>query len=311
MALIKFEGKPIEKLIEVLAKGAGKLYEPNHMRRLADSKAYEFKVLEKAKIESKIENFQIEQELFDKIEQRIVHREAIRQSNLDKITFDAAQELNEATETSDGLPTNDWIRAFFDYAENVCEEDMQQIWSKVLAGEIKKPKSFSLRTLQILKNLSTEEATNFEALASLSLEDSFFFISERRTSHFALRPPTDDAFEDFYGLKFTELLNLIDEGLITSQSDLSLSYSGNIHGVGETQIRYGEIIYSLKASIDDPTIIIPVYLFTTAGKEIASLIVKNAPQQIDDLIRLALLPEKLTLTKYDSIEAYHAKEKNK
>ena len=37
--LIKLEGKPFEKLIEVISKGIGTLYKPRAIRKEADSKA--------------------------------------------------------------------------------------------------------------------------------------------------------------------------------------------------------------------------------------------------------------------------------
>jgi hypothetical protein len=56
----------------------------------------------------------------------------------------------------------DWFVRFYEEAGNVSDEMMQDLWAKTLAGEVNKPGSFSLRTLDTLKNMSQEEA---EALA--------------------------------------------------------------------------------------------------------------------------------------------------
>ena len=50
------------------------------------------------------------------------------------------------------------MNRFLNIAEEISDEEMQDIWGRVLAGEIKKPKSYSLRTLEVLRNISKEEA---------------------------------------------------------------------------------------------------------------------------------------------------------
>lgn len=47
--LIKLEGKPFEKLIEVISNGIGTLYKPRSIRKEADAKAYEIGIIESAK----------------------------------------------------------------------------------------------------------------------------------------------------------------------------------------------------------------------------------------------------------------------
>lgn len=62
---------------------------------------------------------------------------------------------------------------------------MQKIWSKILAGEFKSPNSFSLKTLDFLKNLSKDEATLFiESAKCVFFYDgigSFIITNENQT----------------------------------------------------------------------------------------------------------------------------------
>ena len=44
-------------------------------------------------------------------------------------------------------------------AEEISDKDLQDIWGRILAGEIKKPKSYSLRTLEVMRNMSKDEAS--------------------------------------------------------------------------------------------------------------------------------------------------------
>ncbi len=65
----------------------------------------------------------------------------------------------------------DWFVRFFEEAGNISDEDIQKLWAKVLAGELEKPGSFSLRTLDVLRSLSKSEAEIFQKLASYSIND--------------------------------------------------------------------------------------------------------------------------------------------
>lgn len=80
-----FEGKPIEKLIEVISQGFGTLYKPRAIRKEADAEAYKLLVLEKAKAKVAQENRLIEFETMSEMEQKIVYREQRKQVNIEKI----------------------------------------------------------------------------------------------------------------------------------------------------------------------------------------------------------------------------------
>ena len=58
----------------------------------------------------------------------------------------------------------DWLMRFFDAVGNISSEDLQQLWGRVLANEIVKPKVCSLRTLDMIRNMSSEEANIFSDL---------------------------------------------------------------------------------------------------------------------------------------------------
>lgn len=66
----------------------------------------------------------------------------------------------------------DWFLRFFDAAGNIRAEDMRQLWARVLAGEIEHPGSFSLRTVEVLRNMSQAEALAFKNASSLVLEET-------------------------------------------------------------------------------------------------------------------------------------------
>jgi uncharacterized repeat protein (TIGR03899 family) len=100
---------------------------------------------------------------------RITYQEEKRQTNVEQITQVAAEELSDATDKIEGDVDSDWITRFFRIAEDISSEQMQSLWGKVLAGEVKKPGSYSLRTLELLKNLSQSEAEQFVKILIMQL----------------------------------------------------------------------------------------------------------------------------------------------
>ena len=63
----------------------------------------------------------------------------------------------------------DWFLRFYEDASNISNEDMQQIWAGILAGEVSKPGSFSKRTLDVLRNMSPYDAEMFQNISKYIL----------------------------------------------------------------------------------------------------------------------------------------------
>ncbi|MCY4173578.1 MAG: DUF2806 domain-containing protein [Cyanobacteria bacterium MAG CAR3_bin_5] len=86
-----------------------------------------------------------------------------RLMNVGAIAGHAAEEL-KGKEVSDHDPDPDWIARFFDGAQDVSSEELQKLWGRILAGEVKSSGKTSLRTLSILKNMTQQEARDFSKL---------------------------------------------------------------------------------------------------------------------------------------------------
>jgi len=168
--------EPFTKLIETVSGGIGKLYEPIHIKRMAKAKAEEVKI-----IVEKISDFNALpikydagkvmidgtdfSELAKRANGRLVFQELKKQNNIDNVVGYAAQDLSNEKVVSEQPVDIDWITRFFDSVSDISSEDMQRIWGKILAGEVKQPGSFSLRTLRVIKNINKEEALLFEKIA--------------------------------------------------------------------------------------------------------------------------------------------------
>lgn len=134
--------------------------------------------------------------------------EAIKQeSNIENILEIAESEVKNESTASDKQIDDDWITRFFDMAKNISSNDLQIIWGKILAGEIVSPGSFSLRTLETLRNLSAEEAHLFQKAIPLfiNLSTNMFLIN-------------DNELLNKYGLNYGDILKLDECGLINASS---------------------------------------------------------------------------------------------
>ena len=160
-------------------------------------------------------NVQGEIAISDAIAQRIRFQEEKRHNNIRAVVQQAALQL-ENQEVPDAEPNHDWTARFFNGVQDVSSEDMQLLWAKVLAGEIKCPGSVSLLTLDVLKNLDRPTATLFETLSSVcvSITTSPNSIIDARVP--SLGGNADDNALQKYGLGFLELTILNEHRLIIS-----------------------------------------------------------------------------------------------
>ena len=150
------------------------------------------------------------------VTQRIQFQEEKRQSNIRQVVTKAALEL-EGKEVGNHEPDHDWTARFFNDVQDVSSEEMQQLWAKVLAGQVERPGSTSLRTLSILKNLDQSTANTFRRLCSacvsIKLVEATFI--DARVPSLGGEPGTNALQK--YGLAY-DVLNVLNEyGLIISE----------------------------------------------------------------------------------------------
>ena len=88
----------------------------------------------------------------------IIEKEARRIKTRKRIVEKAESIKSEDENISDEKPTDDWMTRFFNIVEDVTEDTMQNLWAQILAGEVKRPHTFSLRTLDVLRNMTKEDA---------------------------------------------------------------------------------------------------------------------------------------------------------
>lgn len=260
-------GKPIEKLIDVISKGIGVLYKPIAIKKEAEAEAYKIEIIERAKLKAQLEGKELEVETLTRIENRILFQELKKQRNIDSISHIAAEQLEHISIVSDQQVDDYWTQKFFKNAEDISDNEMQQLWGKILAGEVECPKSYSLRTLDLLKNLSKDEANIFIKFVKAKLviqETAIIFKNDN-----------NDFLKIEFEITFHEQLILMELGLIYSENFLSISLNENPKIPSIDIIEYGRKAIVINRKDDAPKVDISVIMFTKIGYELSKLVEIN------------------------------------
>lgn len=270
--IIKIDGKPLEKLIEVISKGIGTVYRPKAIRKDAEAKAYEIEIIERAKSKALAEGKEIDADTYDRIQERLLHKETKRQNNIDIVSQIAAEQLGQEQVVSDEPVDEDWTARFFNIVEDVSDDEMQQLWGKILAGEVKQPKSYSLRTLELLKNLSKREAEVFSRASN--------FVISSRNSPFLFKGENKDLLDKF-SLTFEDRLLLTETGLL--QADNNISRQLRKHDADNIiYFESGKFLIKTLKKANTPDNRIEIFRFTKIGEELLKLI---SPNPANDYIK--------------------------
>lgn len=167
----------LDKLVETIANATGLTALGTIMNAHGEAKAQSYLAKKKAQTDAEVEILRLQGQ--EKVAQYVLARNNQKVENVEEIVSKAKQQFAPDEQVSEEPVEKDWMNRFLNIAEEISDEDMQEIWGRVLAGEIKKPKSYSLRTLEVLRNLSKEEAalitkvSNYQVALDLLSTDDF------------------------------------------------------------------------------------------------------------------------------------------
>lgn len=173
---------PITKLIETIGSGIGQLAKPWQTKRNAKADAEAIQTISKTLNETLGEvtyntpNFSITVKndcIEETIISRLVNLEIDRQFNLKDIISETAAILETKEQVSEEPVSKDWTTRFISIAQDISNAELKNLWAQILAGEIEHPNSFSLRTLDLLKNISQDEAEKIQNIYKCCLQDFY------------------------------------------------------------------------------------------------------------------------------------------
>lgn len=187
---------------------------------------------------------------------RLQAQEERRQLNVENIVGQAAQNLIDEELPAEEV-SSDWSARFIRESEDISDENMQALWAKILAGEIKRPGSYSVRTLNVLKNLAVGEAEIFTKYADrIVTQGPQVFIAILNGS---------------YDIPLEEIIILRDCGLIAADDQIIIQFRVKPN---QTLINFAIrdhwlTISSTSRSVDFD---LNVNVLTTAAKELSNLL---------------------------------------
>lgn len=210
----------------------------------------------------------------------IIEKETPKRENREKVAEKAQTIHIEGEKDEDKTIDTDWLNRFFGIVEDVSDEDMQDIWARILAGENKHPSSYSLRTLDVLRNMSKEEAKLFvDCTKYLCLKDKLLI-------------------EDDYGLSLDEQLLLTDIGLISNE-DLQNIITVNPKGTMNIVVNKNHLLVFTNPTDNKKEIKIKDRQLTRVGKELLNLI-----DETDYLKAVDVIVKKLKGAGFDPIKLH-------
>lgn len=219
----------------------------------------------------------------------ITHLEYYKCRNFNKIAQKADEvykkQIDSSSQSPDSFKKNlsiDWFIRFFEDCGNISDEQMQELWAKVLAGETAQPGTYSLRILDVLRNLSKDEAEALQTLASYAIPvHGQYYIC------------VDDELKNSYDYDF-KLLTAYDcntiENNIATQYEMTINAEDHFMSVGN--------IICLPHIDSEERYILEIQRFTKIGHEFIRLVSPNEKYHIDFFAQMKKKHPNLNLTAY-------------
>lgn len=204
--------QPVTVLIEKISNAIGVIYEPTKIRRNAKAEADANRTIVLADLD-------LQSEVANRGMQRLVTQQTRKQINIENIIQQTVEELPEDAQV-DNL-NEDWLANFFDRCENISNETMQAMWSRLLTSEATKPGTISKKTINLVYSMDKEDAEIFTVFCQF-----VWYYSNSKTESFPIIFNMDkNEFLKKEGIYYTHLMNLESIGLITLSAMESFSIS--------------------------------------------------------------------------------------
>ncbi|MBS0641255.1 MAG: DUF2806 domain-containing protein [Proteobacteria bacterium] len=201
--------------------------------------------------------------------QRLIAEEIGRQLNREAVWAETAKAVEDMQDQTSSQSTDtvndakeiseDWFNIFIGYAERASSEQIQHLWGRVLAGQIRSPGSFSPSTLRIMAEIDPDTAKLFQEL-----------VAQRINGELLLRPANINQ-----GNILSEWRLLEESGLIQDVNPTSLgSLEFYFNGENGKSVVLTAGSYYLKITFTEQVsrIAFPVIKMTRVGQQIAQIL---------------------------------------
>lgn len=212
----------------------------------------------------------------------------------DEVIADYQRQPVETEQTVDEGEVNgfsfDWLMRFFDAVGNISNEELQSLWGRILANEISRPKSCSLRTLDMIRNMAPEEARTFSDLCRYVMQSGATYYID--SAGFFCEEDGHQECRDYIqrqGLSYEKhIIPLIEAGAFSTDHDLAIYISKDLNLEFHNDKLFGVVM-----NYDDTPALFQreTYFLTTSGKELFRVIHESNGYEADEEYALLCLRE--------------------
>lgn len=205
-----------------------------------------------------------------------------------------AEATNQETDNNEETTINDdWLNKFENEARQVSTEDMQRHFGRILAGEIEKPGSYSIKAVKLLSEIDQSIAALFKKLCSACVAYGVFGIPgeavfDARVCSLGGNPGSNALQK--YGLGFDQLNFLNEYDLIISDYNSLYGYNLCIVSQGNPVIlpfqyqgKYW-VLSPLPERKNKPELMISGVALSRVGRELFHIVDQDPmPEYTEDL----------------------------
>ena len=243
---------------------------------------------------------------------KFAHKIIRERVNVDQVCEIAAADLKSEplTITHDDKDTEsppiseDWLNAFESEAAQMSSEQMQRLFGKILAGEIRRPTSYSIKTIKLMAQLDNHAAALFRLLCSLSISVRVpnLCIDARVVSMGNAGSNSLQA----YGLSFDALNILQEYGLIISEYNSYMDYRmAVVHDSNASlpmiyQNAQWVLIPKVAPPVPHQAFTVPGVAFSWSGKELLSIVDITTYENYTEALKNFFDQQGMTMTRVGS-----------
>lgn len=217
-------------------------------KKMANAESYA--AIKQAETNTQVQLLKLKGE--EEIANYVLAKETRKMNNTKSVVEKAKSYFTEGESVSNEPVNSDWANRFFSIVEDISDETLHDIWGRILAGEVKRPNSYSLRTLELLRNKTKEEAELFIKASHFYIEKDFIC--------------TEKAF-----LSLHETLLLGEVGLINNEELTINNWIVNPNSKQEVVIDKNIMMVLYNDTNNQINLSIPIKKLSKAGCEILSL----------------------------------------
>ena len=262
-------------LVDKISDAVGWLAAPAQEVRMARARATANMILAQSDME--IADLQAAS-LIERADFRIAVERVVQQMNIETIITKALDHLEECAVPHE--MDNDWVLNFFDKCKYTSDEQLQEVWAKLIAGEANNPGTFSRKTVNVVGDLDSDGANLFSTYCRF-----VFGVGNQGVPLIVLDQSQNlpTIYQD-QGVDFNALRLLAETGLIMiGFEQLALVINYTMSGLPEKLLlSYGERTRSMQCP--DGFISIGVTSPTIVGTQLARLRVPDPVEGFFDFI---------------------------